>query len=158
MSAKHIFSLYSIKSGIEITPEIKVNDAKGQAEGRVQLRFFHLLAPGTAAGGKATQVKFLLEPWEAFDLALRMEKVQREGGKEKITHKFTPPGQAEMVTSVTVEKWERGGKSGLGLAVGRGDSFISVPVGNDSVSRFLYAAEFLRFLSTRQGWINKEAA
>jgi len=158
MSAKHMFSLYSLKSGIEITPEIKVNDTKGQAEGRVMLRFFLLQAPGAAAAGKATQIKFLLEPWEAFDLALRMEKVFQNGGKEKITHKFTPPGQAEMVTSVTIDKWKNGQKSGLGIAVARGDSFISVPVGADSVSRFLYAAEFLRFLSTRQGWINKEAA
>ena len=157
MGAKHIFSLYSLRSGLEITPEIKVNGAKGTSEGRVQLRFFLLQAPG-AAGGKATQIKFLLEPWESFDLALRMEKIFRAGGKEKITHKFTPPGQPEMITSVTVEKWQRGDKSGLGLAAGRGDSFISVPVGNDSASRYLYAAEFLRFLSTKQGWIDREAA
>ncbi len=157
MSYKHIFSLYSKNAGLEITPEIRVNSSKGTSEGRVQLRFFLLQAPG-AAGNKATQIKFLLEPWEAFDLSLRMEKVFKESGKEKITHKFKPPGQAEMITSVTIEKWERGDKSGLGLAVGRGDSFISVPIGNDSTSRYLYAAEFLRFLSTRQGWVDREAA
>lgn len=156
MSVKHIFPLYSQNSGLEITPEIKVNSGKGQSEGRVQLRFFLLQAPG--ANGKTTQIKFLMEPWEAFDLALRMDKVFREGGKEKLTHKFIPAGGQEMITSVTIEKWERGGKSGLGIAVGRGDAFISVPVGKDSVSRFLYAAEFLKYLSTRQGWVDREAA
>lgn len=155
MGAKRIFSLYSQNSGLEITPEIKVNANKGQSEGRVQLRFFLLQVPGST--GKTTQIKFLCEPWEAFDIALRMDNVFRSGGKEKITHKFTA-GDQEVVTSVTIEKWERAGKSGLGIAVGRGDAFISVPVGKDSVSRFLYAAEFLRFLSTRQGWIDKEAA
>lgn len=157
MPARHIFQLFSQNAGLEITPEIKVNATKGTSEGRVQLRFFLLQSPGGAAG-KTTQIKFLMEPWEAFDLALRIDKIFREGGKEKITHKFTPAGGQEITTSVTVEKWERSGKSGLGIAVGRGDAFISVPVGKDSVSRFLYAAEFLRFLSTRQGWIEKEAA
>ncbi|MBC8017388.1 MAG: hypothetical protein H7X83_02565 [Verrucomicrobia bacterium] len=156
MGAKRIFSLYSQNSGLEITPEIKINAGKGQSEGRVQLRFFLLQSPGST--GKTTQLKFLLEPWEAFDLALRMDKTFKDGGKEKIVHKFTPAGSPEMITSLTVEKWERAGKSGLGIAVGRGDAFISVPVGKVSTSRFLYAAEFLRFLSTRQGWVDREAA
>ncbi|MDD2540349.1 MAG: hypothetical protein PHH28_04810 [Desulfuromonadaceae bacterium] len=158
MSAKHIFALYSQKTGLEITPEIKINGNKGTSEGRVQVRFFLLQAP---TEGKISQIKFLLEPWEAFDMALRIEKVfaSTAGCKEKMTHKFTPSaGQAEVVTSVTIEKWERSGRSGLGIAVSRGDVFISVPIGNDSASRFLYAAHFLKFLSARQGWIDREAA
>ena len=115
-----------------------------------------LKAPG-GAGGKATQIKFLLEPFEAHDLSLRMLKVNLEGGKTKFVHKFGT-GEAEMVTNLTIEKWERGGKSGLGLAVGRGESFISVPVNADSIPRVLFAAEFLRSMSVRQCWVDKEAA
>lgn len=155
MSAKPIFSLYSQISGMEITPEIKANATKGTSEGRVQLRFFLLKAPGEA--GKTTQIKFILEPFEAFDLFLRMNKIHTEGGKEKIVHKFTT-GDIETVTNLTVEKWERAGKSGLGFAVGRGDTFISVPVNKDSISRFLFAAEFLRSMSVRQSWVDREAA
>jgi len=153
---RRIFALYSQNSGLEITPEIKINESKGSSEGRIQIRFFLLQAPG--ATGKATQIKFLCEPWEAHDLATRMEQVYRAGGKEKLTHKFTPAGSKEVVTNLVVEKWDRGGKSGLGIAVSRGDSFISVPVGKDSQSRFVFAAEFLKFLSTSQSWQDKEAA
>ncbi|MFA7405204.1 MAG: hypothetical protein WC007_14510 [Pelobacteraceae bacterium] len=153
MSAKLIFSLYSQNSGMEITPAIKVNGTKGTSEGRVQLRFFLLKAPGE--GGKTTQIKFVLEPFEAFDLFLRMHKVHSEGGKEKIVHKFVT-GTTETITNLTVEKWERGGKSGLGFAVGRGEAFISVPVNKDSISRFLFAAEFLRSMSVRQSWVDRD--
>ena len=154
---RRIFALYSQNSGLEITPEIKVNESKGSSEGRIQIRFFLLQAPGAA--GKATQIKFLMEPWEAHDLSARMEKVFNSGnGKEKLTHKFTPPGQKEVVTNLTIDRWERGGKSGLGIAVSRGESFISVPIGKDSASRFIFAAEFLKFLSTSQSWQDKEAA
>jgi hypothetical protein len=156
MAARLIFPLYSQNSGLEITPEVKSNNGKATMAGIVQLRFFLLQAPGAA--GKTTQIKFQMEPWEAFDLSMRMTKVFTDGGKEKLTHKFTPGEGQEIVTSVTIEKWERAGKSGLGIAVGRGESFISVPVGKDSISRFLYAAEFLKFLSTRQGWVDKDAA
>jgi len=155
MAVKHIFPLYAQNAGVEITPEVKECAGKGKRVGIVQLRFFLLQAP---TGGKTTQIKFLCEPWEAFDLAIRMDKVVREGGKEKLTHKFAPPTGQEIVTSVTVEKWERAGKSGLGIAVGRGDAFISVPIAKDNTSRFLYAAEFLRYLATQQQWIDKEAA
>jgi hypothetical protein len=156
MAAKHIFPLYSRNSGLEITPETKESGTKKTKAGMVQLRFFLLKAPGEA--GKTTQIKFQLQPWEAFDLCARMNKIVRDGGKDKITHKFIPSGDAaEVVTTVTIEKWERNGKSGLGIAVGRGDTFISVPVDQASTTRFLYAAEFLKFLSTRQGWVDAGA-
>ncbi|MDA8413840.1 MAG: hypothetical protein M0023_08630 [Desulfobacteraceae bacterium] len=124
MAAKLIFPLYSLNSGLEITPEVKSNIGKATKAGIVQLRFFLLQSPDAA--GKTTQIKFQMEPWEAFDLSMRMTKVFNEGGKEKLIHKFTPGEGPEIVTSVTIEKWERAGKSGLGIAAGRGESFISV--------------------------------
>ena len=153
---QRIFDLYSQNSGLSITPEIKVYDSR--SEGRVQVRFFALGAVAAEKGGKPTQIRFLLEPWEAHDMAEKMLSIHKSGGKEKITHKFTTPDGTDVSTTITIEKWERNGKSGLGIAVSRGNGFISVPVGKDSASRFVYAAEFLKFLANLQCWTDKEAA
>lgn len=150
MAGKYIHTLYSQKTGLDITAEMKENEKKNVRTGMVQLRFFHLQAP---TEGKTTQIKFNLEPWEAYDLFLRINKVFRDGGKEKITHKFKT-GDTEIVTNVAVEKWERNGKSGLGIAAGRDKDFISVPINQDNASRFLYVGEFLKFLSTRQQFVD----
>lgn len=152
MAGKYIHTIYSQKTGVDICAETKENETKRIRSGMVQLRFFHLQAP---TDGKTTQIKFNCEPWEAYDLFLRMNKVWREGGKEKITHKFKS-GDDEIVTNVTVEKWERNGKSGLGIAAGRAKDFISVPINSDNATRFLFAAEFLKFLSTRQQFVDKD--
>ncbi len=152
MSGKYIHTLYSQKSGLDVAGVVKEVEKKNIRTGMVQLRFFHLQPP---TEGKITQIKFNLEPWEAYDLYLRINKVFREGGKEKITHKFKT-GDTEIVTSVTVEKWERNGKSGLGIAAGRDKDFISVPISQDNGSRFLYVGEFLKFLSTRQQFVETD--
>ena len=152
MPGKYIYTLYSQKSGLDIAGVVKEIEKKNIRTGMVQLRFFLLQPP---AEGKITQIKFNLEPWEAYDLYLRITKVYRDGGKEKITHKFTI-GDTEISTSVTVEKWERNGKSGLGIAAGRDKDFISVPISQDTASRFLYVGEFLKFLSTRQQFVETD--
>jgi hypothetical protein len=51
-----------------------------------------------------------------------------------------------------VEKWERSGKSGYALTVGRAKDFISVPV---PLTKFLFAGEFLRALATEQSWVER---
>lgn len=150
---KPICSLYAANSGLEITPEHKFNSRKKQSEGRIQLRFFILTAPTT---GKTTQLKFILEPGEAYDLYHRMRVIYAHGGKDKLVHKFAQ-GDEVTTTTLSFDKWEKGNKSGLGISIGRGDTFISVPFSKESTSRFLYAAEFLKFLSVRQAWIEPEA-
>ncbi len=152
MSGKYVHTLYSQKSGLDIAGVVKELEKKNIRTGMVQLRFFHLLPP---VERKITQIKFNLEPWEAYDLFLRINKVFRDGGKEKITHKFKTADR-EIVTSVTVEKWERDGKAGLGIAAGRDKDFISVPISQDNASRFLYVGEFLKFLSTHQQFVETE--
>jgi len=153
MAIKQVLTIYSQKTGLDIAAEAKENESKSQREGIVQFRFFNLQSP---TDGKTTQIKFNCEPWEAYDLSLRMQKVFLEGGKEKITHKFkSPKSGEEIVTNLIVEKWERNGKSGLGISVGRGEDFISVPISMDNVSRFLHAARFLEYLSTSQQWVDK---
>ena len=50
----------------------------------------------------------------------------------------------EVQTRLSVERWERNGKSGFAFAVQRGEELLNVPV---QAERFLHAAEFLRHLS-----------
>ncbi len=135
------FVLYAKNAGVEISPGEKRSEGR-PVEGRVVLRFFKL-EEGAAA------IRFLVEPWECFDLARKIRRICHEGGKEKLTHKFGG-SDGEVVTTLTVEKWERNGKSGCAMAVQRDNDTINVPV---EEGRILYAAEFLRFLSTAQSWV-----
>lgn len=134
--------IYAKNSGVEIVPGEKRTDGR-PAEGRVVLRFFRL-EEGAGA------IRFMLEPWESFDLSRKIDVVQQGGGKEKLTHRFES-SDGEVLTTLTVEKWERSGKSGCAISVQRDKEAINVPVDE---GRFLYAAEFLRHLSTAQAWVD----
>ena len=122
--------------------------------GRVQLRFFKL-TPKTKPD-ELTQIRFLCEPDEAYELALKIGQVGSAAApcKEKLNpHKFSAGEQGgETVTTLAVERWERNGKSGYALTVGRGKEFISVPV---PLAKFLFAGEFLRVLATEQSWVER---
>ncbi len=141
MMKKPQCTIYSKNTGVEITPSEKRSDGR-QTEGRVALRFFRL-EEGAAS------IRFMVEPWECFDLSRKIDQVYQSGGKEKLTHRFEG-SEGEVVTTLTVEKWERNGKSGCALAVQREKESINVPF---EEGRFLHAAEFLRFLSTEQSWV-----
>jgi hypothetical protein len=138
---KQQFVIYSKSTGVEIGPAEKRSDGRA-AEGRVVVRFFKL-EEGSAA------IRFLVEPWEAFDLSRKIDQVYRNGGKEKLTHKFQG-SEGEVITTLFVEKWERNDKSGFAISVQRDKDSINVPADD---GRFLFAAEFLRFLSTSQSWV-----
>jgi hypothetical protein len=137
---KQKYVIYSKNTGVEIAPGEKRSDGK-PAEGRVILRFFKL-EEGAAS------IRFMVEPWEAFELSRKIKGVHRGSGKEKLTHKFDG-SEGEVVTTLTVERWERDGKSGCAISVQRNKDAINVPADE---GRFLFAAEFLRFLSTAQSW------
>lgn len=149
--------IYSQSTGVEIREAFKSHEENGQVTertGRVQLRFFKL-TPKTKPD-EVTQIRFICEPDEAFALALMIGQVAASSApcKEKLSpHKFSGGEQgAETVTTLSVEKWERGGKSGYALTVGRGKDFISVPI---PLTKFLFAAEFLRVFSTEQCWVER---
>jgi hypothetical protein len=74
--------------------------------------------------------------------------------KEKLNpHKYSAGELGEeTVKTLSAEKWERGGKCGYALTVGRGKDFISVPVPLDT---FIFAGEFLRAISTEQCWVER---
>ena len=151
------YEIFSQTTGLEIRSAVKASEENGtvtERSGRIQLRFFKL-TPKTKPE-ELTQVRFICEPDEAFELALKISQVASSAiaCKEKLNpHKFSAGEQgAETITTLNVEKWERSGKSGYALTVGRGKDFISVPM---PLSKFLFAGEFLRALSTEQCWLER---
>lgn len=151
------YEIYSQSTGVEIREAVKTHEENGRVverAGRIQLRFFKL-TPKTKPD-EVTQIRFICEPDEAFALALMIGQVAGSSVpcKEKLNpHKFAVGEQGgETVTTLAVEKWERGGKSGYALTVGRGKDFISVAV---PLTKFLFAAEFLRSFATEQCWVER---
>ena len=151
------YEIFSQSTGVEIRAAIKTNEEHGQVterSGRIHLRFFKL-TPKTKPDD-VTQIRFICEPDEAFGLSLMISQVASSSVpcKEKLNpHKFSAGEQGEeTVTTLSVEKWERSGKSGYALTVGRGKDFISVPM---PLAKYLFAGEFLRALSTEQCWAER---
>ena len=87
------FTIYAKETGVEISPCEKRQQGKPD-EGRIALRFFRLTSG-------AHQIRFVAEPWEAFELYRRINAVHPEGGKETLTHKFDA-GDGETVTKLSV--------------------------------------------------------
>ena len=152
------YEIFSQSTGVEIRATVKSSEESGQVSeraGRIQLRFFKL-TPKTKPD-EVTQIRFICASDEAFELALKIGLVAGSSVpcKEKLSpHKFTSGEQgSETVTTLTVEKWERNGKSGYALTVGRDKEFISVPT---PLAKFLFAAEFLKSLSTEQCWVERK--
>jgi hypothetical protein len=137
------FTVYSKETGIEISPAERKQQGKPD-EGRIALRFFRL-----AAGSH--QIRFLVEPSEAFALHMWINAVHAAGGKETLTHKYDG-GDGDTVTRLNVECYERNGKKGYAFSIQRGEESINVPA---PLEKFLFAAEFLKHLSLQQCWIEK---
>ena len=151
------YEIFSQSTGVEIRAANKTQEEHGQVverSGRIHLRFFKL-TPKTKPD-EVTQIRFICEPDEAFALSLMIGQVASSSVpcKEKLNpHKFSAGAQGEeTVSTLSVEKWERGGKSGYALTVGRGKDFISVPV---PLTKFLFTGEFLRALSVEQCWVER---
>jgi hypothetical protein len=136
-------TIYAKQAGVAITPFEKRAEGR-PTEGRIALRFFKL------ASGSAS-IRFVVEPAEAYELHAKMQRVARDGGRESLSHRFEGR-DGEVQTRLSVERWERNGKSGCALAVQRGEEEMNVPV---SLDRFLHAAEFLRHLSLQQAWVEE---
>src|SRR5690349_24021096 len=118
------YEMFSQTTGVEIRSAIRTHEENSKVvenSGRIILRFFKL-TPKTKPD-EVTQIRFICAPDEAFELALKIGQVAGSGvpAKEKLSpHKFGGGEQGgETVTTLTVEKWERNGKSGYALTVGR---------------------------------------
>lgn len=133
--------------GMEISEGHKklAQDDYAEKEGRVIARFFNTTMP------KETQIRFTMEPGEAYDVYVRMMKVFRSqvAVKDKLPpHKFTKDGQ-DIMTNLTIEKWVRGEKSGFALACQRGEVSHNVSLREGG---FLYAAEIFKHMSLQSAW------
>lgn len=137
------FTVYAKESGVEISPCEKKVQGKPE-EGRIALRFFKLTSG-------AHQIRFVAEPWEAFELARKIAAVQPEGGKETLTHKFET-AEGETITKLSVECYQRNGKKGYAFSIQRGEESINVAA---PLGEFLFAAEFLKSLSVAQSWVEQ---
>jgi hypothetical protein len=137
------FTIYAKESGVEIAPAEKKQSGKPE-EGRIALRFFRL-----ASG--AHQIRFVVEPWEGFDLYRKINAVQVDGGKESLTHKFEG-SEGETITKLSVECYQRNGKKGYAFSIQRGEESINVAA---PLGEFLFAAEFLKGLSVAQSWVEQ---
>ena len=150
------YELYSQSTGVEIRETVKTHEEGSritERTGRIMLSFFKL-TPRTRPD-ETTQIRFICEPDEAWELGTRIGRLAgaTEPAKEKLSpHRFTGNQGGETVTTVTAEKWARGGKSGFALTIGRGDDFISVPI---PAAKFAFAGEFLRSLAIRQCWVEQ---
>ena len=134
-------TVYAKNAGVEISPYEKRAEGKPR-EGRISLRFFKM--------DSGTQhIRFIAEPLEGFELCRMINKIFQEGGKETLTHKFESNG-AEIITKLTVERYERNSRTGFALGIQRGDESINVAA---ATSTFLYAAEFLKHLSMTEAWV-----
>jgi len=134
------FTIYTKSAGVEISPYEKRQDGKPR-EGRISLRFFKM-------EGGANQLRFVAEPSEGFELYRIINKVFLEGDKETLIHKFEG-NDGEIITKLTVEKYERNNKTGYAFVIQRGDESINIAA---TACNFLYAAEFLKHLSMTEAW------
>jgi hypothetical protein len=139
------FTIYTKSAGEEISPFEKRPEGKPR-EGRISLRFFKM-----ESGSQ--QIRFVAEPSEGFELFRMFNKVFLEGDKETLTHKFEG-SEGEIITKLTVEKYERNNKAGYALIIQRCSESINVAA---TVSSFLYAAEFLKHLSLTEAWAEQPA-
>lgn len=137
------FTIYAKESGVEISATEKRQAGKPD-EGRIAFRFFRL-----ASGSH--QIRFVVEPWEAFELQRKILAVHAAPGKEGLTHKFDG-GEGETVTKLFVEGYERNGKKGYAFSIQRNEESINVAAPQ---GEFLFAAEFLKQLSVAQSWVEQ---
>ena len=169
---RHIF--YSAQSGVEVQAGSRQGSVAGreESEGRVQFRFFILKQPGST--DKPTQIRFVGEPPEVYDLAWAIEmlldgkvstqeyetnhfKVRSSATKTSISYRLPPhafeSAAGKVQTEVGVEAyWSTPDDRKFALFVSRGNDFINVPIPR---AGFRFAAGFLRHLALTQCWVEK---
>jgi len=118
---KHTF--YAKSTGCEVSVR----------EGKTWLRFF------TFGDGETKQVKFAMDPEEAFKSHLGIISVVKSGSKFTLVHKFN-----EKQSTLTIEKWEKNDKSGFGIVIKKDDTKINVPLDQANA---LFLAELLKAMS-----------
>jgi hypothetical protein len=174
-TVRHIF--YAAHSGVEVQPGVKQGSGHGheESEGRVLVRFFLLKPPGST--DKPTQIRFVSEPPEVYDLAWAIEmlldgkvspqeyeanhfKVKSSATKTSVSYRLSPhvyeSATGKVQTEVGVEAyWTASGDRKFAIFVSRGSDFINVPIPR---AGFRFAAAFLKHLALAQCWVEKSGS
>ena len=169
---RHIF--YAAHSGVEVQPGLKQGSVLGheESEGRVQFRFFLLKPPGST--DKPTQIRFISDPSEVYDLAWAIEmlldgkvssqeyeanhfKVKSSATKTSVSYRLPPhvyeSATGKVQTEVGVESyWTTPGDRKFAIFLSRSNDFINVPIPR---AGFRFAAGFFRHLALAQCWVEK---
>ncbi|NPA32128.1 MAG: hypothetical protein GXO04_00720 [Aquificae bacterium] len=144
---KRKLTLYAAKTGIEVYPtEVARKKAR---EGAVGIRAFSM--------EKREEVKMRMPPYEAYGLALAIERLARkEEGKETFSyHRFTTE-EGEFYSKLSLERFTRNSKGFIALVLERGKEKskdekrrINVPL---SLQQALFLAYFLKNLAYEQSY------
>lgn len=144
----------TVDTGVEIREwEKPPKSGNTKIEGRVCLRFF-------ISDGSKKPFKFILEPFEAFDIYHKIQKIARsqvackEQTAPHTTEQEIEGKTVKVVASVTVEYWIKEAKSGYAIIGSRtiDGKNISFNVPLPGMSMLLYAGELLKALSIIQSW------
>lgn len=134
-------TFFSKKSGLEVRlGSIEKDNIK---KGKIFLRAFPI-----EAGLKEKQISVMLTPEEAFSFSLTARKVvQNKKSQRVIVHKNTN-GTGEYKSGVSLDYWERNGKSGYGITVQRrydkdNTNNVNIPVSLTQVA-FHFLVETLK--------------
>lgn len=134
------YTVYAKSTGMQIMTSKKETDTN--KEGRIALRFF------TFGNGESKSLRFVLNPVEAFGLCLTVLEVVKNGGNKSIIHKFEGE-EGVTISTLHIEKWVKGDKSGYAMTLKRGDDAVNVPM---DMTHFLFVGELMKTLSTEQAW------
>jgi len=119
VTKKHTF--FSRSSGLEVRLGQSLSARKGYVQGRIFLRAFLL-----EQGAREKQVTMMLTSAEAIKLALDIGKLMKNKESiQSLIHKY-PQGK-ENTTTLTLDHWEKEGKTGEGITLTRNqDKRVSI--------------------------------
>jgi hypothetical protein len=118
---KHTF--FSKSSGLEVRLGRRLSPKNGYAQGRIFLRAFPL-----EQGAREKQVTMMLNPVEAIKVGLDISKLMKSKETvQSLIHKYTDTQGNENTTMLSLDYWERDGKSGTGITLSRNkDKRVSI--------------------------------
>lgn len=135
-------TFYAKTSGVEVSVK----------DGKIILRFFTF--NNNNSRNDNLKGRFVLDPAEAFQAHLAVLATIKGGNSQKFIHKYNNNGQ-ETVSNLTLEKWERNGKSGYAVVYRKeANPEVKINVAMNQAD-FLYFGELLKFASLAYTLLDK---
>jgi len=136
-------TFFSKKAGLEI--RLGFIEKDNIKKGKIFLRAFPI-----EAGLKEKQISVMLTPEEAFSFFLTARKVVQSKKSQRVIVHRNKNGSGEYITNVSLDYWERNGKSGYGVTVQRRYDQDNANNANISISLTQIAFHFL--VETLKRW------